>query len=69
MTWKMLLSRLKDPTIALALLAAVLGEIQAQSHALIELVGPTLAGRLLSAGALLAAVLRILQTMPPSKPE
>jgi len=69
MTWKMLLSRLKDPTIALALLAAVLGEVQAQSHALTELVGPTLAGRLLSAGALLAAILRILQTMPPRPPD
>jgi hypothetical protein len=65
MTWKDLFARLKDPTIVFALLAAFGGEIQAQTNALLEFLGPTWAGRLVSAGALIAAMLRVLQTMPP----
>lgn len=68
MTWAALFARLKDPTIALAILLAVSGEVQAQSDWLLSWLGPTAAGRVLSAVGLTVAILRILQTLPPKVP-
>lgn len=61
MTWRNLLRSLKDPTIVIAILVMLTSELQAQTNALLDWLGADVANRLVQGGALLAAVLRILQ--------
>lgn len=68
MTWASLLARLKDPTIVFAIVLAACGQIQADSGALLQWIGPKIAGHVLSIVGIIAAVLRILQTLPPKEP-
>lgn len=65
MTWKSLLDRLKDPTIVFAIVLAGIGQVQASSDVLLSWLGPTAAGHVLSLVGVVAAMLRIVQTLPP----
>jgi hypothetical protein len=68
MTWRTLWHRLKDPTIVFALVLAICGQLQASSDALLSWLGPEAAGHVLTLIGVIAAALRILQTLPPDDP-
>lgn len=67
MTWKLLKARLSDPIVLGGLLLLVLGEVQAQSDALLSWLGPEAAGRVLSLIGIVGVVLKSIQALPAPK--
>lgn len=67
MTWQSLKAHFNDPIIVGGLILLVLGEVQAQSDVLLDWLGPTAAGRVLSLIGIAGMVIRYLQSLPASQ--